>query len=174
MTKKLILLRHAKSFWGEHGRLSFAGNDHDRPLNKRGRKAAKLMFQHFLERNIEVDVIFSSSAKRATQTLIPFKKKFNYKIQNKLYTFNYYHLLEFLKGIDDKFENVMLICHNPSIQDFCCKYIVNDNNAEFLNLKSKYPTCAASILKSHTSKWSMIEKKGFELEKFIIPKSISD
>ena len=38
MTKKLILLRHAKSYWGENGRFQFKGDDHDRPLNERGRK----------------------------------------------------------------------------------------------------------------------------------------
>ena len=63
MTKKLILLRHAKSYWGESGRFLFKGNDHDRPLNERGKKATKLMSQYFLDKNISVDFIFSSTAK---------------------------------------------------------------------------------------------------------------
>ena len=179
MTKKLILLRHAKSYWGESGRLLFKGNDHDRPLNARGRKATILMSQHFLDNNINVDFIFSSTAKRATETLHPFKNKlisnFGYEIHKKLYTFNYYDLLRFTKKIEDKYQNIMLISHNPSIQNFCLKYVKNKkNNQDFEKLKQKFPTCAVVVLLSVAKDWSSIDKKGFELKKFIIPKSISD
>ena len=68
-------MRHAKSYWGENGRLLFKGNDHDRPLNERGKKTTRLMFQYFLDQKINIDFIFSSTAKRATETLVPFKNK---------------------------------------------------------------------------------------------------
>ena len=179
MTKKLILLRHAKSYWGENGRFQFKGDDHDRPLNERGRKTKKLMSQYFLDKNISVDFIFSSTAKRATETLLPFKNKlishFGYETHKKLYTFNYYDLLTFTKRIEDKYQNIMLISHNPSIQNFCLEYVKNQkNNQDFENLKQKFPTCAVAILSSNAKNWSSIDKKGFKLKKFIIPKSISD
>ena len=179
MTKKLILLRHAKSYWGESGRFLFKGNDHDRPLNERGKKSTKLMSQYFLDNNINVDFIFSSSAKRATETLHPFKNKlisnFGYEIHKKLYTFNYYDLLRFTKRIEDKYQNIILISHNPSIQNFCLEYVKNKkNNPDFEKLKQKFPTCAVAVLLSNAKKWSSIDEKGFELKKFIIPKSISD
>tara|TARA_Y100000589_G_C26941061_1_gene542414 strand:- start:4 stop:543 length:540 start_codon:yes stop_codon:yes gene_type:complete len=179
MTKKLILLRHAKSYWGENGRFQYKGDDHDRPLNERGRKTKKLMSQYFLDKNISVDFIFSSTAKRATETLLPFKNKlishFGYETNKKLYTFNYYDLLTFTKRINDKYQKVMLISHNPGIQDFCLEYVINkQNNPDFEKLKQKFPTCAVAILLANTKNWSSIDKKGFELKKFIIPKSISD
>ena len=179
MTKKIILFRHAKSYWGKSGRLLFKGNDHDRPLNERGRKTAKLMSQYFLDNNINVDFIFSSTAKRATETLIPFKNNlisnFGYEIHKKLYTFNYYDLLTFTKRIDDKYQNIMLISHNPSIQDFCLKYVINKkNNPDFEKLKQKFPTCAVAILLSNAKNWSSVDNKSFELKKIIIPKSNSD
>ena len=108
MTKKLILLRHAKSYWGKSGRFLFKGNDHDRPLNKRGRKATKLMSQYFFD-------------------------------------------------------------------NFCLEYVKNKkNNQDFEKLKKKFPTCAVAVLLSNAKNWSSIDKEGFELKKFIIPKSISD
>ena len=179
MTKKIILMRHAKSYWGENGRLLFKGNDHDRPLNDRGKKTTKLMFQYFLDQKINIDFIFSSTAKRATETLVPFKNKliskFGYEINKKLYTFNYFDLLTFTKEIDDKYEKILLISHNPSIQNFCLKYIMNRrNNPEFEKLKLKFPTAAVAILKSNTKKWNSFDKLGFELKKFVTPKSISD
>ena len=93
----------------------------------------------------------------------------------KLYTFNYYDLLAFTKRIEDKYQNIMLISHNPSIQNFCLEYVKNQkSNQDFENLKQKFPTCAVAILSSSAKNWSSIDKKGFELKKFIIPKSISD
>ena len=172
-------MRHAKSYWGENGRLLFKGNDHDRPLNERGKKTTRLMFQYFLDQKINIDFIFSSTAKRATETLVPFKNKliskFGYEINKKLYTFNYFDLLKFTKEIDDKYEKILLISHNPSIQNFCLKYIMNRrNNPEFEKLKLKFPTSAIAILKSNTKKWNSFDKLGFELKKFVTPKSISD
>jgi len=172
-------MRHAKSYWGENSRLLFKGNDHDRPLNDRGKKTTRLMFQYFLDQKINIDFIFSSTAKRATETLVPFKNKliskFGYEINKKLYTFNYFDLLTFTKEIDDKYEKILLISHNPSIQNFCLKYIMNRrNNPEFEKLKLKFPTAAVAILKSNTKKWNSFDKLGFELKKFVTPKSISD
>ena len=48
------------------------------------------------------------------------------------------------------------------------------NNPEFEKLKLKFPTAAVAILKSNTKKWNSFDKLGFELKKFVTPKSISD
>ena len=76
---------------------------------------------------------------------------------------------------DNKYDNIILISHNPGIQDFCFEFILNQQNNLFFNyLKTKFPTCAAAILLSNTKEWDNIDKKGFNLKNFIIPKSISD
>ena len=61
--KKLLLLRHAKSSWSDDGL-----PDHDRPLNKRGKKTAPQMGRLLVERDLVPDLIVSSSAKRARKT----------------------------------------------------------------------------------------------------------
>ena len=179
MTKKLILIRHAKSYWGKKGRFFFKGNDHDRPLNTRGKKNAELMSKYFIRNQISIDYIFSSSAKRATETLSYFNKKeitkYGCNTYEELYTFQLSDLIKFIKKIDNKYENIILISHNPGIQDFCFEFVLNkQNNIFFNNLKTKFPTCAAAILLSNTKEWDSIDKKGFNLKDFIIPKSISD
>ncbi|MGD1012603.1 MAG: histidine phosphatase family protein [Acidimicrobiales bacterium] len=61
----LIILRHAKSDWSE----DFDGVDMDRPLSKRGRKAAKLVGR-FLDGAGEIpDSVLCSPALRARATL---------------------------------------------------------------------------------------------------------
>jgi len=61
--KTLLILRHAKSSWSHPGL-----SDHDRPLNKRGKRDAPRMGQLLREEGLLPDLIISSSAKRAKTT----------------------------------------------------------------------------------------------------------
>jgi len=58
----LLVMRHAKSDW------SAGTNDHQRPLNKRGRKAARRMGKLLSEMGLTPDLIITSTAVRATTT----------------------------------------------------------------------------------------------------------
>ena len=61
--KTLMLLRHAKSSWKDEGL-----TDHDRPLNKRGKKTAPAMGHLILEKQLVPGLILSSTAVRARAT----------------------------------------------------------------------------------------------------------
>ncbi len=61
---KLYLLRHGKSDWAADYRL-----DHDRPLAKRGRRAAVKMGSFLLDHDVAPEVLVTSSALRAKTTL---------------------------------------------------------------------------------------------------------
>src|SRR5712691_1034876 len=62
--KTLHLLRHAKSDWSEP-----AVADHDRPLNRRGKRARTIVADHVAGWN--VDLVMCSTARRARQTAKP-------------------------------------------------------------------------------------------------------
>ena len=61
--KRLILMRHAKSDWGDP-----MLPDHDRPLNKRGRRAASALGHWMREAGLRPDQILCSSATRTQET----------------------------------------------------------------------------------------------------------
>ena len=61
--KTLLLMRHAKSSWDDPDVA-----DHDRPLNKRGKKDAPRMGQWLAEQGLTPEVIVTSTAKRARKT----------------------------------------------------------------------------------------------------------
>ena len=61
--KTLFLLRHAKSSWKQPEM-----NDHDRPLNKRGKKEAPKVGEYLKANDLVPDLILSSTARRAHDT----------------------------------------------------------------------------------------------------------
>jgi phosphohistidine phosphatase len=67
------IVRHAKSSW-KHPDLS----DHDRPLNKRGKRDASQMGRLLKKENLVPDVIISSTAVRARATAAAVAKASGY------------------------------------------------------------------------------------------------
>ena len=73
--KSILILRHAKSSW-KHPDV----NDHDRPLNKRGKRDAPYMGELLRDKHLVPDFIISSTAKRARSTAKAVAKAAGYKL----------------------------------------------------------------------------------------------
>ncbi|GAA3629566.1 histidine phosphatase family protein [Microbacterium awajiense] len=73
---RLVLVRHAKSDWGDPGL-----DDHDRPLNDRGRRDAPVMAARLAETGFRPDAILSSSALRARTTAGVFAEALGLAVQ---------------------------------------------------------------------------------------------
>lgn len=65
MLTHLLLMRHAKSSWDDPNL-----SDHERVLNKRGRKAASAMGKALHKRGFAPDLIWSSDAQRTRETAL--------------------------------------------------------------------------------------------------------
>jgi phosphohistidine phosphatase SixA len=65
MSRELLILRHAKSAWNTD-----AASDFERPLAKRGKKAAPRVGRFLLQQGLVPDFVVSSPAMRARQTVI--------------------------------------------------------------------------------------------------------
>jgi phosphohistidine phosphatase len=112
--KNLILLRHAKSSWKDDKL-----DDFDRPLSNRGKEDAPKIAKRLKQRGIQIDLIISSNARRTTDTANIFAGILNYKSEiifdNKLYAASESHILSVINCLENNFENVLLVCHNPGI-----------------------------------------------------------
>lgn len=168
--KTLHLLRHAKSSWDDQ---SLA--DHDRPLARRGEKAADLVAAHMARRRIGVDLVLCSSATRARQTLervIPAlganAKTF---VEDELYSADADDLLSRLRQIDDAVQSVLVIGHNPALAELTTE-LVDDGDAGALGeLRRKFPTGALATVTTRTT-WSGLERGLGYLESFVMPRRL--
>ena len=114
MMKNLFLLRHAKSSWKDA-----LIDDFERPLNKRGKRDAPQIAYRFSKRGFDVDLIISSSAKRTSDTAKIFADILRLKsetvFKKELYEASYKEILEVINHINEKFVNVLIVCHNPGV-----------------------------------------------------------
>ena len=97
--KQLILVRHAKSDWGDP-----ALGDHERPLNKRGQRNAPEMGERLAEREAHPDRIYTSSALRARTTAKIIAEVLDYPAEDIEQVESLYHAgvstwLDFISGL---------------------------------------------------------------------------
>ena len=114
--KTLLLLRHAKSSWKDT-----TLEDHERPLNERGKKDAPVMGEYLKNKNLAPDLIISSTAKRAKDTskLVAKYCRYNKDIQSSksLYGTSIKDYLNTIGGIAKEYDRVLLIGHNPVLEE---------------------------------------------------------
>ena len=116
MNKILLLLRHGKSSWDDPDL-----SDSERPLNNRGKQNASTMGNFLKKENLVPDLIISSTAKRANKTanIIAKKSGYNKKILESevLYAATIENYVDVIQSIKNEFKIVLLVGHNPTIED---------------------------------------------------------
>lgn len=162
--KELILVRHAKSDWGNPGL-----DDFDRPLNERGKRDAPAMAQRLLDKKISIDLIVSSPAKRAAKTAKAFAEAYGIKKSEILFLPELYLappsvFFKVLNGLDTKAKTVALFSHNEGITDFANQL----SQARIDNI----PTCGVFAVKVKADHWAAFQEAEKEFWFFDYPKAV--
>lgn len=160
--KNLVMLRHAKSDWTSPGQKDF-----DRTLNARGHRVAPRMGHKMNELEVHVDVILSSPAERAKLTAEYVAEQLNYDTSEIEYVEEIYEasirsLLELVNNVDEEYDTVMMVGHNPSFT-YLAEYLTGD---EIGNM----PTCGAVSINFEVTSWKEVSQNSGALNWFIFPK----
>ena len=114
--KTLLLLRHAKSSWKEP-----ALDDHERPLNKRGRRDAPRMGELVRERGLMPDIVICSDAVRARLTAEAMADAARYAgkilLDPHLYLAGPDEILSLLRRVRQNAKTLMIVGHNPGLEE---------------------------------------------------------
>ena len=160
MITRLILMRHAKSSW-KYPELS----DHERPLNKRGRKAAGKIAKELIRLEWIPNKLYSSDSTRTEETWARMNKII--KGVDVEYLHKLYHSSpnKIRKNLPNEFdcETIMILGHNPGCADFL-SYLCGEWH--------RMPTAATALLtiKNPNESWKV--KDNWNLEELLLPREL--
>lgn len=163
MTKTLILMRHAKSDWNDP-----LLDDHERPLNGRGRVSAKALGDWLRIKSILPDQALISSAVRTRETFARLGVTCDAIFTDALYHASEARMLTELKGASG--ETVLMLGHNPGIAGFAHDLVQTPpNHARFYD----YPTCATLVAEFDIDRWADLDPCTGSVREFVIPRELT-
>lgn len=136
---KLILLRHTKSDWDDP-----LLDDHERPLNARGREAAAKLGAWLKAQGHLPDRILCSTASRTRETLTRLAlPTVETQVRRDLYLAPAPHILSLATGPG----SLLIVAHNPGIAEAASQAVAAPpDHPKFL----AYPTGACTVIDTDT------------------------
>lgn len=168
-TKRLVLLRHAKSAWLDVP-------DHERPLAKRGQRDAPGAGRWLRDAGYVPDLVVCSSARRTRETwelaageLVPAPPV---RFERRVYEASTDQLLDLVGETPDGVETLLVVGHEPTMTQLTlllAEDTINGSDGDTLErVRLKFPTAAIAVL-PFTGGWSELGPGGAQLADFVVP-----
>ena len=167
--KTLTLLRHAKSSWNDP-----IERDFDRPLNARGRRAARTVGREMRAQGLSFDRVLASPAVRVVETLEdvadgyggPLTPEFDRRI----YLATPEILLELVQQADDQAATLLVIGHNPGLERLAL--LLSKAGDLRKEIEVKYPTATLTQIEFAVDRWSDVVEGAGTIARFIRPRDL--
>jgi phosphohistidine phosphatase len=162
MSKRLIIMRHAKSSW-----TSGAATDHQRPLNKRGRRAAPKVAARLRELGWIPDLVIASDSERTRETWQHMQAEFPHPIEERYNSMFYHGGLAAIKSactaLTESTSALLVLGHNPGWEDAVAKL-----SGQWVRMT----TANAALLESDAENWANAIEAHWELVEVLRPKEL--
>lgn len=170
--KTLSLLRHAKSSWDDP-----VERDFDRPLNGRGHRAARRMGEWLRESGPAFDLAIASPALRIRQTIEGVEAGLEAKLKpafdKRIYMASAASLFELIQETPGDVGHLLLIGHNPGLEDLLLLATEGDGSALRAEAELKYPTATFATIDLPIDSWGQAEERlAGRLRSFIRPRDL--
>jgi phosphohistidine phosphatase len=169
--RRLMLLRHAKSDLSRPGQ-----SDHERDLNARGRETAPRVGHYLSRHGLRPDRVLCSTARRARTTWdlvaaeIAVPPPIAY--ERNLYNAQATTILAVVQGTDDAVQSILVVGHNPGLQDLADMAIAAGDLEHRERLHEKLPTAGLVVIDFAVDSWAEVHPRAGRLERFIVPRSL--
>jgi phosphohistidine phosphatase len=169
----LSLLRHAKSNWDDP-----ALADHDRPLAKRGTKAAPEIAKYLKREELLPNLVLCSGAVRTRATLALILAEIGraapeIRYDDTLYLADPETVLQRIKDVEPVHAHVMVIGHNPGLHALALELTGGGERKAVAALATEFPTAALAVLTFDATRWSDIKTASGRLEHFVTPRRLA-
>lgn len=168
--RTLVLLRHLKSSWDAPGLA-----DHDRPLAPRGHRAGERIRRHIDQAGIPPELVLCSSAVRAVETWESVRDgvpgDVEVEVEAGLYAAGSEPLLARLNEVPETVAAVLLIAHNPGIENLALGLAGSGDAEGIERMGGKYPTGGLATLR-FAGPWAELTWGDAELVEFVVPREL--
>src|SRR5438034_11085362 len=149
----LTIMRHAKSSWDAPGLADF-----DRPLNDRGRKAARRIGRELKRRRVRFDQVIASPALRVRETLDELAEgyggSFDVRFDPQVYAASVDTLFDCVRHIPETVHAPLLVGHNPGLQQLVLRLTQDDDVSR--RVEEKFPTAAFALIELPAVRWDEV------------------
>jgi phosphohistidine phosphatase len=151
-------------------------DDHERPLNARGQRAAEAMADYIVQKAPRPDLILCSTAMRTRQTLAPLVQRLAppappILLERGLYLASEGTLRDRLRALPDDVATVLLIGHNEGIGELAEALAGRGPPVALVALRAKFPTGALATFRAADGPWRDLAGSA-ELLSFIRPRDL--
>jgi len=173
---RLLLLRHAKSDWSK------TGEDHERPLNARGRKTAPRMGAYLKDKGYFPKLVLCSTARRTRETLDlvrPYlEPEPKIRFSRSLYLAEWPALLGALRDVPRTCPTVLLVGHNPGLEQLAAALArepeTRDEQERMDRMAEKFSTCALAAFDFEARDWRSVGPGAGALVDYVRPKDLAE
>ncbi|MFD0071107.1 SixA phosphatase family protein [Streptomyces sp. NPDC127166] len=169
--RRLFVLRHAKSAWPE------GVADQDRPLGPRGLRDAPAAGSFLAESGVLPDLALCSPARRARQTWELAAAELDGPVPTRhdprLYGADAPELLDVLHGVPDEVATLLLVGHNPCLEDLILLLAARAVGNALDRVRTKFPTSAIAVL-TWSGTWTDLRPGEALLTELTIPRGARD
>ena len=169
--KTLTLLRHAKSGWDDP-----VARDFDRPLNAKGKRAARLLGEWLRAQGLRYDHIAGSPAVRVVETLenlaVGLGETLAPAWDRRVYLASASTLLDVVQEAPDAADQLMLVGHNPGLEDLALLLVPESADGARDQVEEKFPTAAIAEIAFDVAHWDDVRPNGGALIRFVRPRDL--
>lgn len=166
--KTLTLLRHAKSGWDDG-----VARDFDRPLNDKGRRAARAVGRHLVREGVRFDRVIASPAVRVVETLAEVGTTYGRPLEpvwdKRLYLAPAAQIMEVVAALACDAEALLVVGHNPGLEELVLD-LAGAGEAR-ATVATKFPTAALAQL-IWEGDWTSPGSGGATLVRFTRPRDL--
>jgi phosphohistidine phosphatase len=167
--KILTLLRHAKSGWDDPVKRDF-----DRPLNPRGRRAARTVGREMRNLGLAFDRVLASPARRVVETIEEVAQAFGPlapDYDERIYLATSTALVELVRETPDDVERLLLVGHNPGLEDLALLLAGPDGPLR-AEVAVKYPTGTLAEIELPVAHWAELAGGTGTVSRFVRPRDL--
>lgn len=152
--KNLFLLRHAMAV------NELSDGDQGRALAPKGKEDAEALGDYMKHHDFTPDLVLCSPARRTRETLEGVQTHLdadNVKTIDILYSGGAGDYLYEIQQCDDKYDNILIVAHNPSIYELARLLAAQGSDSVMQRLSEGYPPASLSVVNLVCEKWADIQ-----------------